>query len=86
MNGKALPGDLPDGSLVSGTKQHYLVFPSYDAILDYNCSHSYAVTVGLLSDRIATPAPASRKSPSRKKSLPQKKSPSQNTQGTQRKK
>jgi membrane-bound lytic murein transglycosylase B len=86
MNGKALPGDLPDGSLVSGTKQHYLVFPSYDAILDYNCSHSYAITVGLLSDRIATPAPASRKSPSRKKSLPQKKSPSQKTQGTQRKK
>jgi membrane-bound lytic murein transglycosylase B len=39
------------------------VFPSYDAILDYNCSHSYAITVGLLSDRLATPssAPAAKK-------------------------
>src|SRR5262245_28275664 len=57
LSGKALPNSLPEASLVSGTKQHYLVFPSYDAILDYNCSHSYAITVGLLSDRIATAPP-----------------------------
>jgi peptidoglycan lytic transglycosylase B len=57
MTGKALPASLPDASLVAGTRQFYLVFPSYDAILDYNCSHSYAITVGLLSDRIATAAP-----------------------------
>jgi membrane-bound lytic murein transglycosylase B len=58
MNGKALPKDMRDAALVSGTKQHYLVFSSYDAILDYNCSHSYAITVGLLADRIeSAPAP-----------------------------
>ena len=62
MNGKALPKDMPDAALVSGSKQHYLVFSSYDAILDYNCSHAYAITVGLLSDAIAskTPIPAAR--------------------------
>jgi len=54
MNGKALPKDMPDAALVSGSKQHYLVFSSYDAILDYNCSHSYAITVGLLADRIGS--------------------------------
>jgi peptidoglycan lytic transglycosylase B len=68
LNGKALPTGLPDGSLVAGTKKYYLVFPSYDAILDYNCSHSYAITVGLLSDRIAT-APAS---PAKKSATPSK--------------
>jgi membrane-bound lytic murein transglycosylase B len=69
MAGKALPASLPDASLVAGTRQHYLVFPSYDAILDYNCSHSYAITVGLLSDRIATPAPAP---PAKKSATPRK--------------
>jgi membrane-bound lytic murein transglycosylase B len=59
LSGKPLPEDLPDAALVSGTKQHYLVFSSYDALLDYNCSHSYAITVGLLADRIgAAPAAA----------------------------
>jgi membrane-bound lytic murein transglycosylase B len=53
---------------VAGTKKYYLVFPSYDAILDYNCSHSYAITVGLLSDRIAT-APAL---PAKKSATPSK--------------
>ena len=56
IGGKPLPETLPDAALVSGTKQHYLVFSSYDAILDYNCSHSYAITVGLLADRLAARA------------------------------
>src|SRR5262245_4963568 len=69
VTGKALPTSLPDAALVAGTQTHYLVFPSYDAILDYNCSHSYAITVGLLSDRIATPAaaPPPKKSATAKK-------------------
>ena len=66
--GVRLPGGRPvpkgDGptSLVSGSERHFLVTPSYDAILDYNCSHAYAITVGLLSDAIAskTPIPAAR--------------------------
>jgi membrane-bound lytic murein transglycosylase B len=46
------------------------VFSSYDALLDYNCSHSYAITVGLLADRMGT-APAAAK-PAAKKSATRK--------------
>jgi membrane-bound lytic murein transglycosylase B len=54
MAGKALPpGDTPL-SLVSGSTRHFLVTPNYDAILEYNCSHSYAITVALLGDAIAS--------------------------------
>jgi membrane-bound lytic murein transglycosylase B len=68
-NGKALPKDAPDAGLVSGTKQHYLVSANYDALLEYNCAHSYAVSVGVLADRIgaAGASPASPPSRSTKK-------------------
>jgi len=53
-NGKALPkGDTP-ASLVSGDSRHFLVQPNYDAILEYNCAHSYAITFALLGDAIAS--------------------------------
>jgi peptidoglycan lytic transglycosylase B len=72
--GKALPKDAPDSALVSGTKQHYLVSANYDALLEYNCAHSYAVSVGVLADRIATtgapatsaPSPTTKKKPAAK--------------------
>jgi membrane-bound lytic murein transglycosylase B len=57
-DGSPLPEDLPDGSLVSGTTRHFLVFDNYDPLLDYNCAHAYALTVGLLGDAIAAPPPA----------------------------
>jgi membrane-bound lytic murein transglycosylase B len=62
-NGKALPkGDTP-ASLVSGDTRHFLVEANYDAILEYNCAHSYAITVALLGDAIASDkAPAASKS------------------------
>ena len=41
-SGDALPGDVPDAALVSGTTRHFLVYHNYDALLDYNCAHSYA--------------------------------------------
>ena len=56
--GVRLPSDRPlpksglDASLVSGSKRHFLVYRNYDALLDYNCAHSYALSVGLLADRI----------------------------------
>jgi membrane-bound lytic murein transglycosylase B len=53
-DGGALPEDLPDASLVSGTRRHFLAFANYDALLEYNCAHAYALTVGLLSDAIAS--------------------------------
>jgi membrane-bound lytic murein transglycosylase B len=53
-SGKALPkGDTP-ASLVSGDTRHFLVEANYDAILEYNCAHSYAITVALLGDAIAS--------------------------------
>jgi membrane-bound lytic murein transglycosylase B len=30
----------------------FLTYENYDAILGYNCSHSYALSVALLADRI----------------------------------
>jgi membrane-bound lytic murein transglycosylase B len=53
-NGKALPASDVPASLVSGSTRHFLVNPNYDAILEYNCSHSYAITVALLGDAIAS--------------------------------
>jgi membrane-bound lytic murein transglycosylase B len=46
-------------ALVSAAPRHFLVSRNYDALLDYNCAHSYAIGVGLLADRIGG-APAAR--------------------------
>jgi len=51
-NGAALPASLPDAAMVSGATRHFLVYGNYDALLEYNCAHSYAISVGLLADRI----------------------------------
>jgi len=55
LDGRPLPDDDRNASLVSGTTRHFLVYENYDALLAYNCAHSYAISVGLLSDRLATP-------------------------------
>src|SRR5262245_47565859 len=72
--GKPLPKSDVPASLVSGSTRHFLVTPNYDAILEYNCSHSYAITVALLGDAIAstgkitaTPVPKTKSKASRKK-------------------
>jgi membrane-bound lytic murein transglycosylase B len=39
-------------SLVRGQTRHFLVYENYHALIAYNCSHAYAVTVGTLADRI----------------------------------
>jgi membrane-bound lytic murein transglycosylase B len=39
----------PDGQGATA----YLLTGNYRAILDYNCSNFYALSVGLLADRIA---------------------------------
>jgi membrane-bound lytic murein transglycosylase B len=51
--GAALPSAAISASLVRGQSRHFLVYRNYEALLAYNCSHSYAVTVGMLADRIA---------------------------------
>lgn len=39
---------LPDGS----KGDSFLVYNNYSAIMSYNCAHHYAITVGLLADKI----------------------------------
>jgi membrane-bound lytic murein transglycosylase B len=63
-NGKPLPSSTPTASLVSGTTRHFLVYRNFDALLEYNCSLSYAISVALLGDAVASPArpaPATKK-------------------------
>ena len=67
VNGAPLPNSMPDAALVSGPTKHFLVYANYDALLKYNCAHSYAVSVGLLADRIGSgSAPATRPAPKRR--------------------
>jgi membrane-bound lytic murein transglycosylase B len=50
--GGPLPGsDLP-ASLVEIGGRSFLVYPNYESILDYNCAHLYALSVGMLADRL----------------------------------
>jgi membrane-bound lytic murein transglycosylase B len=55
LGGGALPSAETGGSLVSGSSRHFLVYANYDALLQYNCAHAYALSVALLGDRIASP-------------------------------
>ena len=50
--GKPLPKTELTASLISGKARHFLVYRNYHAILEYNCAHYYALTVGLLSDQL----------------------------------
>jgi membrane-bound lytic murein transglycosylase B len=54
-NGKALPASTPPASLVSGDARHFLVYANYDALLDYNCANSYAISVALLGNAVLSP-------------------------------
>ncbi len=55
--GDSLPAALADAALVTGPARAFLVNRNYDALLEYNCSHAYAISVGLLADRIAGAEP-----------------------------
>ena len=47
-----VPRAALDASLVAAGKRQYLLYGNYEALLGYNCSHSYALSVALLADRI----------------------------------
>lgn len=68
--GESLAAGASDAALVAGPTRAFLVNHNYDALLEYNCSHAYAIGVSLLSDRIAgagaTPRPSSAKAKSAK--------------------
>ena len=50
--GGALPAGTLDASLVTDGTRYFLVYKNYEAILAYNCATSYAISIGMLSDRI----------------------------------
>jgi membrane-bound lytic murein transglycosylase B len=54
VSGGPLPSGGMSASLVSGTTRHFLVSSNYDALLEYNCAHAYALSVALLGDRLST--------------------------------
>ncbi len=68
-NGRGLPADAPDAAMVSGTSRAFLVHRNYDALLEYNCAHAYAVAVGLLSGQVVSSGPLPRdvRKPSRRR-------------------
>ena len=51
--GRALPSATVQASLVMGDKRHFLVYPNYQALLEYNCVNAYGLSVGLVGDRAA---------------------------------
>ena len=52
VGGQPLPFTGPDASLVRGKARNFLVFANFNALLGYNCSNAYAVSVGMLADTI----------------------------------
>jgi membrane-bound lytic murein transglycosylase B len=51
-SGALLPqGDMP-ASLVRIDARRFLVYRNYEALLAYNCAHTYALSIGILADRI----------------------------------
>jgi membrane-bound lytic murein transglycosylase B len=59
--GGPLPAADIEASLVSGVKRHFLVYPNYQAILEYNCVNAYGLSVGLLADGASAKAPPATK-------------------------
>jgi membrane-bound lytic murein transglycosylase B len=74
LGGGALPKADMSASLVAGSKRYFLVYPNYDALLDYNCAHPYALSVALLGDRLAA-APAAATAKPKASATPAKRNP-----------
>jgi membrane-bound lytic murein transglycosylase B len=52
--GAALPRAEIAASLVRVDTHRFLVYGNYEALLGYNCAHTYALSVAFLADRIGT--------------------------------
>lgn len=50
--GGPLPVASMDGSLIRDGSRAFLVYNNYEALLDYNCAHTYALAVALLADAL----------------------------------
>ena len=49
---KPLPRADLLASLIRDGNRAFLVYDNYEALLDYNCAHTYALSVALLADRL----------------------------------
>ena len=47
-----VPSSAREASLVRAGSRSFLLYSNYDSILGYNCAHTYALSVALLSDRL----------------------------------
>ena len=47
-----IPSSTIHASLASAGSKWYLLYGNYEALLGYNCAHSYALSVALLADRL----------------------------------
>ena len=47
-----LPAGAIDASMVTDGARYFLVYRNYEALLAYNCATSYAISIGMLSDRL----------------------------------
>jgi membrane-bound lytic murein transglycosylase B len=52
LAGGALPASAIDASMVTDGARYFLVYQNYEALLAYNCATSYAISIGMLSDRL----------------------------------
>lgn len=47
-----IPASARPASLLIAGRRKFLLYDNYNALLGYNCSHSYALSVALLADRL----------------------------------
>lgn len=52
MSGAPVPSAALNASLMQSGSRSFLLYPNYETILAYNCAHTYALSVALLSDRL----------------------------------
>ena len=52
IDGTPLPTVKRDASLVHNGRRSFLVYNNYEALLGYNCAHTYALSVALLAERV----------------------------------
>jgi membrane-bound lytic murein transglycosylase B len=53
-SGTRLPASSLPASLVRVDTRTFLVHGNYEALLTYNCAHRYALSIGVLADRVGT--------------------------------
>jgi membrane-bound lytic murein transglycosylase B len=66
----ALPGKGFDAWLLVSGERAFLLYPDYAALLRYNCAHAYALSVGLLSDRLSGKTTGAAAPPGKKSTRP----------------